>query len=98
MIADLTNPSLESVLKDILLRDLKGFVQLRTSKSADSDEQTIMMTTQNYVCRRISGLQLSQMRDSAQLASLLEAYITMDLRKLADHLEEVVTTIRRVSG
>ena len=86
---------MSAALQHVMSNDLGDAVQLRFMAYPDRDVTTMMLTTQAYVRRQISGLMLHQVSGtSASTANAFEAWLKADLRNLAYHLEDVADKIR----
>jgi hypothetical protein len=75
-------------------RHTGGAVQTHVQREMAYDATSVVMTTQNYCKRSISGLQLAQVSGTQDLMRLIECYLTQDLYRLADQLEKVAFQIR----
>jgi len=71
-----------------------GAVQARWIDEIDRDASTLMLTTQNYTQRMISGLDLARASTAQSAAELVSRILTEDLAALAEQLERVAASIR----
>jgi hypothetical protein len=75
-------------------RCVEGAVKAHCQREYMYDSTSIVLTTQNYCKRQISGLELARVDGTQNLMRLIECYLTRDLLDLAGQLEKVATQIR----
>ena len=91
----LTDPSLQTVLREFLMGPLKGAVNVHASREWNRDVTNIVFTSTNYVKREVSGLIEHKLGDNKHAwANAVEAWTRADLLALADQMQSVVDSIR----